>query len=837
MGAVRPPDGYRDWITGAAAYKRALPSDEEGAFECFDTWSAQSTKYGGSAEARRKFDQVPVEYAGSAIPVTIEMLEWYARRRAELIIQMVYSPAKQWTVDPAFAGLPSESLSDGITAPQGSDDVDPKTLTPEHGIVALTYLLVCWGKTAFDRATAVASIPEAALKEAKRRAEKVRERIQLAGRTRHTWSGDNLSADTQALADTIVGTTQDLYRIDGTLVRVVAPVENAAAAERVREIYGYEGRPGERDPAQHAGHRLMPILPADSEALRELIAENVAAEFYTKAKAGADATTAKRIGSFAFKPSAKIHIEPDAGVIKDLIKRELPSRVPEINGVITAPVMPDLPRSINSSDLLQPGTDRLLTQPGFDEASRLYLSLVGDIVPVPDSPSRGEIQSAAELILESFADFPFASPGEDLGAEVSRSAAAYAIMLAANRRALPIAPGLAVSSHGEGMSSGKTLLAEVVGTIATGDLPSPVTLSPNFTEQRKEILTFLVEGNGSLLLDNVANGSRFDSNCLAAAMTSRRYRGRLLGANKEVECSTSVMVLATGNSLNLAGDLASRFLSARLDTGLERPEDRSASTFKIPDLRRWVVDNRQRVVAAVHTIVRGYLQECRRCGGTPENVVARRSANGSRFGSPCDVLRDAFLWAFPDLPDPFLSFQASAANSSTKAEAALVLSILDRSLCMLAAATRAPPWALPILPGSKIIQSPEEKRWSAKFRARWSALAPGLRSGIYRSNTLYDTESSRWAAICAAVRLRHGRNALRTGRARFAGAEIVAALQQTPEGETLRAATHADRLNTVALGRWLKERLADAPMDGLVLRSARRRDKTAEYWITWGRSA
>jgi hypothetical protein len=92
------------------------------------------------------------------------------------------------------------------------------------------------------------------------------------------------------------------------------------------------------------------------------------------------------------------------------------------------------------------------------------------------------------------------------------------------------------------MSSGKTLLAEVVGTIATGDLPSPVTLSPNFTEQRKEILTFLVEGNGSLLLDNVANGSRFDSNCLAAAMTSRRYRGRLLGANEEVECSTSVMV-------------------------------------------------------------------------------------------------------------------------------------------------------------------------------------------------------------------------------------------------------------------------------------------------------
>jgi hypothetical protein len=47
---------------------------------------------------------------------------------------------------------------------------------------------------------------------------------------------------------------------------------------------------------------------------------------------------------------------------------------------------------------------------------------------------------------------------------------------------------------------------------------------------------------------------------------------------------------------------------------------------------------------------------------------------------------------------------------------------------------------------------------------------------------------------------------------------------------------HADKLNAVALGRWLKDRLVDAPVNGLALRSAPRRDKTAEYWITWGRS-
>jgi hypothetical protein len=839
MGAVRPPDRYQDWIAGAAAFKRALSGDEEGAFQCFDTWSAQSVKYRGPEETRRKFDQVPAQYAGSAIAMTTEMLHWRARRRAELIIQIIYSPAAHWAAPTAFAGLPPESLGAGITPPHGSDDVDAERLTLEHGIAALTYLRVCWGKTAVDRATAAISIPEAASKEAERRADEARERIQLAGRTLHAWSGDNLSADTQTLADAIANAAKDLYRIDGILVRVVKPTADLAAAERIRKIYGYEGRPGEHDPARHAGHRLMPILPSDPEALRELIAEHIAAQTRMKtgagtAKTGAGTEAVKRIGSFGFKQSAKIHVEPDAGVLKDLLKRELPSRVPEINGIITAPVMPDLPRSTNQADLLEPGADRILSAPGIDFASGLYHSPIGKIVPVPHTPTRADVDAATSLILEPLTDFPFVSPGEDLDADISRSAVVYAMMLAANRRALSIAPGLAISSHGEGMSSGKTLLGELVCTVATGDLPRPVSLSSNFTEQRKEIITYFLQGDGALFLDNVPNGTRFDCACLASAMTSPRFKGRLLGANKQIECSTRVMNVATGNSINLAGDLASRFLSARLDTGLERPEDRSASTFKIPDLRKWIIENRQRVVAAVHAIVRAYLLECRRAGGTPETVAARRVADGSRFGGPCDVLRDALLWAFPALPDPFLSFQASAANSSTKAEAAQVLSILDRRMCEAAGNTRAPPWARITL--GTIVQCPDQKRWSAKFRARWSALPPHLRLAVYRTDSLPDSESGRWATIRDAVRLRNGRNAVRSGLARFTGEQIVAALQVIAEGETVSAAAHTDRLNAVALGRWLNQRLVDAPIDGLVLRSARRRDKTAEYWITWGKS-
>ena len=460
-------------------------------------------------------------------------------------------------------------------------------------------------------------------------------------------------------------------------------------------MHGYKDRPGDPgDPALHAGERLTPILPGNSEALREIIASRVATKRTVNKGTRKNPDWQEEIASFAFKPSAKLHEEPNSGVLKDLIKRELVSRVPEIIGVVTAPVMPDLPTSAKPDELTKPGADRLITQPGFDPASGLYLSPLGTIAPVPDEPSQAEVRVAADLLRMPWSDFPFVSPGGGLSADVSRSGAIYAAMVAANRRALEIAPGIAFSSHGEGMSSGKTLASEVVGVIATGDVPAPVSLSPDFTEQRKEIITHLIQGDGALLLDNIANGARFNSTPLASAMTTARYKGRLLGTNKQIEAGTRIMVVANGNGINLAGDLASQLLLCRLDTGLERPEDRCAAKFAIPDLRQWIVRQRQQLVAAVHTIMRGYLQECRRLGGTPPHVAARREVDGSRFGGPCEVLRDAFLWAFPGLPDPFLSFRASALNSSTKAESAAALEAIDKVMTRFAGAKSAPNWAL-----------------------------------------------------------------------------------------------------------------------------------------------
>ena len=71
---------------------------------------------------------------------------------------------------------------------------------------------------------------------------------------------------------------------------------------------------------------------------------------------------------------------------------------------------------------------------------------------------------------------------------------------------------------------------------------------------------------------------------LATIQTSETYGGRWLGVIKKVTVRTNVMVTFTGVSLNMSGEIATRNLLCYLDTGLERPQDRSSNGFKIPNL-------------------------------------------------------------------------------------------------------------------------------------------------------------------------------------------------------------------------------------------------------------
>ena len=152
MGAVRPPDDYEDWFPGAAAFKREHPDDEERAFACFDAWSACSlTGYKDTEDARCKFDRVPADYDGPAIPVTVAMLYSAARRRAVKVLTTLYpTQLGEIVIAEAFKHLPTQNLGEGIGPGKplkGDEPIAPGSIGPKDGLVALEFLLFCFGGT------------------------------------------------------------------------------------------------------------------------------------------------------------------------------------------------------------------------------------------------------------------------------------------------------------------------------------------------------------------------------------------------------------------------------------------------------------------------------------------------------------------------------------------------------------------------------------------------------------------------------------------------------------------------------------------------------------------
>ena len=126
MGKLRSSDDYGEWVAGAAAFKRAFPDDFEAAFRCFDAWSTCSTKYPGTDPARRKFDQVTADYEGTAAPLTLDMLHWRARRRAEAIIRALYptGPKAAALEDVAPANTDAATIW-----PKGGEPIPPNTVS------------------------------------------------------------------------------------------------------------------------------------------------------------------------------------------------------------------------------------------------------------------------------------------------------------------------------------------------------------------------------------------------------------------------------------------------------------------------------------------------------------------------------------------------------------------------------------------------------------------------------------------------------------------------------------------------------------------------------------
>ena len=118
------------------------------------------------------------------------------------------------------------------------------------------------------------------------------------------------------------------------------------------------------------------------------------------------------------------------------------------------------------------------------------------------------------------------------------------------RRSLPTAPAIAYTAPVAG--SGKTLLADSVGWIAHRVKPAHMPFATGRDEFRKLLLSILLDGDSIALLDNVDRP--LQSAELCNLLTTDRYGDRILGESRRVKLDARVMVLVTGNNIQLVGD-------------------------------------------------------------------------------------------------------------------------------------------------------------------------------------------------------------------------------------------------------------------------------------------
>lgn len=220
----------------------------------------------------------------------------------------------------------------------------------------------------------------------------------------------------------------------------------------------------------------------------------------------------------------------------------------------------------------------LLQSPGYDPATGLFLASKVPIEPVPEQPEPEQVSQALKFLLGSFlGDFPWSGPADRanyVGLLVTPVLRSYL------RTLIPF--GVVTSTT---PSSGKTIL-----TCGLGMLYGQRVLTwpgSDDAELRKAITSVLADPVGTIIFDNLAEGTVIDSPVLARLITDRTWADRMLGKNTTAAFTNDRVWTATGNNLRLGGDMRTRSVLVGLDPKMPRPEERTG--FAIPNLDQWIL--------------------------------------------------------------------------------------------------------------------------------------------------------------------------------------------------------------------------------------------------------
>jgi hypothetical protein len=277
-------------------------------------------------------------------------------------------------------------------------------------------------------------------------------------------------------------------------------------------------------------------------------------------------------------------VNPPDWTVKDIQALEA-WPFPALEAVVEAPIMrPD-------------GT--ILDVPGYDPQTRLYYRPAAglDVPEIPDEPTEADIRAAITLLDEAVGEFPY----ED-GPSAANTLGLMLTPLV--RQAIDGPVPMALIDKPQA-GTGGSLLAEAVSVIASGRTAEMLGAPRDEEEWRKQITAKLAAGATMICVDNVEGPLYAPS--LARALTARTWTDRVLGRSETVTVAQRATWIATGNNIQLRGDLPRRCYWIRLDAREARPWQRQ--DFKHPDLLGWVRDNRGRLIHALLTVARAWFAD------------------------------------------------------------------------------------------------------------------------------------------------------------------------------------------------------------------------------------
>ena len=291
-------------------------------------------------------------------------------------------------------------------------------------------------------------------------------------------------------------------------------------------------------------------------------------------------------------------------------------KVPIITGIIHTPI------------IRRDGT--ILQNGGYDRQTGIYYQKSCDF-DIPENPDLSDAKKAMELLLMPLSEFPFQESHD-------KSVIIAALLTALARKTIGNAPMFAFTAPTPG--SGKGLCCKYVSLIASGGYPTIIHIARDRTgqETEKRFSSALMAGDPVWNIDNIEFA--LQSEFLCSILTESEVSPRFLGRSQNIKTPTNVTIMATGNNMQLKGDLPRRTLMCCIDPGVERPEQRQ---FKL-DFESHIKQNRTALVTAGLTILRAWII-------SPEFGSLKLPYWGSYEDGFSQWVRGAIVWC--GLSDPY----------------------------------------------------------------------------------------------------------------------------------------------------------------------------------------